>query len=74
MSKLIPLVAVVFVFVAFTAGYKTHEYRNPRPTYALQPDDCKYRGMTATGWETQEKYRGGINNGGASGPIMYECH
>lgn len=58
---------------SFLAGYATYGRLHPLATYAAQPEDCESAGMVATGWEVQQRYKGGIKNGGASSMIAYEC-
>ncbi len=63
----------VAMLAAFLSGFAAHKYQNPPPTYAADPDSCKFAGLKATGWSVYEKYKGGIENGGSTSFVKYEC-
>ena len=71
MTKLRFILGLAF-FAVFLMGRLSVSVPPP-PTYAIQPSDCSYAGMKATGWSVQHMYNGGINNGGISENVEYEC-
>lgn len=66
---------VLVIGGSFLVGYSVRGWpdRAPATVTALQPDDCSALGLKPTGWEFQAKYKGGINKGGVSSMITYEC-
>ena len=61
------LIAAVFIWWILSPVPK-----NP-PFFVFDPSECANFGKTATGWEIQHHYKGGINRGGISSAIEYEC-
>lgn len=66
--------SLVFI-VGFAIGYfvKLQLQKSSVAFTVLSPDDCKQFGLKDTGWHFQAIYKGGINQGGASSFITYEC-
>lgn len=76
MMKLLIAIEVVMLLVAsFVWGRYTgiHNERALHLVFATQPDDCQYANRIASSWTMQLKFKGGIENGGLSGPIEIVC-